>query len=354
MQLRFRRTRNPDELGGIKIPYDTARRGPHRLAWYLILGLVLSPILYLGVRALAGSFSRIANGSVALDELQIRASEAGSVRELPIIPGDRITAGETLAVLDSAELDAALARNGAQLDNLQAADRGVVAARATVGQELALLDRAEQYQRNRRAAIEELFRRGAATHAELDAATADLTAAEMSLLQARRELIAQTPAADVARAERTVLERRLGDLTTHAPFAGRALTVLVKRGQYVTAGEPMIVVARLEEPRVVAYVSPKFARHLATGSAATVYFPDGTRLRAAVAAAPKLATRMPPEVVDQFGLRPMTIVLQLLPQQRWPQAERIQGLPVVVRFESRWERTGVGAWAGRALGWFAH
>ena len=354
MRLRFRRTRAPDELDGVAIPYDKTRRGAHRLAWYLILGLVLSPILYLGVRALAASFSRTANGSVVLDELQIGASEAGRVRELPVNPGDRIAAGEVLAALDSAALDAAFARNAAEIAGLQAANRGAGAARAAIDRELSLLDRSVRYQRNRRTAIYGLFRRGAATRAELDAATSDLTAAETSVLRARRDLAARTPGADVASAERSVLERRLEALTVHAPFNGRVLAVLVKPGQYVAAGDPLIAVARLAEPRVIAYVSPKFATRLAVGGMATVYFPDGTRLRTRISTTPRLTARMPPDLVDQFGLRPMTIVLQLFPQQRWPHAELVAGLPVVVRFESPWERSAAGSWLGGALGWLAH
>ena len=309
MQLRFRRNRAPDEIDGVKIPYDKSRRGRHRLAWYLILGLVLSPILYLGAHALAGTFSHTANGTVILDELEIRASEAGSVRELRTNPGDPVAVGETLAVLDSVELDSALARSDAQLDRQTAAERGAHAARATIEQELGLHERGVQYQRERRAAIERLFSRGAATLAELDEATARLAAAELSLLHARRELGAQAP--DAAPAERAVLDRRSRALTAIAPFDGRTLRVLVKPGQYVAAGEPLMIVAQLDQPRVVAYVSPKFATHLEVGTPATVYFPDGMRLRVLVAATPKLTERMPPDLVDQFGLRPMTVVLQL-------------------------------------------
>ncbi|HVC01638.1 MAG TPA: biotin/lipoyl-binding protein [Steroidobacteraceae bacterium] len=354
MQLRFRRTRAPDEIDGVAIPYDKARRGTHRLAWYLILGLVLSPILYLGMRTLAASFTRTANGSVVLDELQISASETARVSALAVHAGDRIAAGETLATLDSADLDAALARNAAQRAGLRAQIRGAGAARTAIGRELVLLNRSALYQRERRAAVYELFRRGAATRAELDAATADLIAAETAVLQARRGLLAQTPAADPASAERSVLQERLEALTVRAPFNGRVLAVLVKPGQYVASGDPLIVVARLDAPRVIAYVSPKFATRLTIGATATVYFPDGTRLRTRIATTPRLTARMPPDLVDQFGLRPMTIVLQLLPRQRWPRAERVAGLPVVVRFESPWENTAVGSRLGRAVGWFAH
>lgn len=353
MQIRFRRARAPDEIKGVKIPYDKRQRGAHRLAWYLILAVVLSPILYLAARALAASYSYTANGTVALDEMEIRAGELAVVRELKVNPGDRITAGQLLAVLDSAELDAALARNGAQLESGKAADRDGRTARAAIGQELDVRERSVWYRRDRRAGIERLVHQGAATLAELDAATADLAVTETALLQVRRELAAQNSAADSAPAERAVLEARRRALTIHAPFDGRTLEVPVKPGQYVSAGEPMIIVAQLDRPRVIAFVPPKFGTNLEVGTPATVHFPDGMRLHARVAAAPRLTQRMPADLVDQFGLRPMTVVLQLLPQDRWPDADRVQGLPVVVRFEAEWEHGEIGAGIGRALGWFA-
>lgn len=353
MQFSFRRTRTPDTIDGVKIPYDKTRRGAHRLAWYLVLCVVLSPILYLGARAIAASLGRTANGSVDLGQLEVRAGEFGAVHALNVNPGDRISTGEVLAVLDSADLAAAIARNAAQLADIQAATRGAQAQRSIADQELAVLEHGVQYQRERHAAIENLFNRGAATRAELDQATADLAAAELTRLRTRRELQGQVQAPGSAQAERQILELRRGALTIHAPFDGRALAVLVKPGQFVAAGETMMVIARLDQPRVIAYVSPKFATHLEVGTAAAVYFPDGTRLQAAVAAAPKLTARMPPDLVDQFGLRPMTVMLELLPQQRWPDAQRVQGMPVVVRFESPWENHAIGAWLGRTLGWFA-
>ncbi len=353
MHFSFRRTRAPDAIDGVKIPYDKTPRGSHRLAWYLVLGLVLSPILYLGARAIAASVGRTANGNVDLGQLEVRAGEFGAVRALNVNPGDRISAGEVLVVLDSADLAAALARNAAQLADARAADRGAQAERAAYDQERAVLERSLQYQRERRATVLDLFHRGAATRAELDQATEDLEAVELSRLRARRELLAQAQAPDTAQAEQRILEMRRSALTAYAPFNGRALAVMVKPGQYVNAGEPMMIVARLDQPRVIAYVSPKFATHLEVGTAAAVYFPDGTRLRAVVAATPKLTARMPPDLVDQFGLRPMTVVLELMPQQRWPDAQRVQGMPVVVRFESPWENHAIGAWFGQILGWFA-
>lgn len=63
-------TRQPDELAGAKIPYVTARRGSHRLARYLVLGAVLSPLLYMTARVITTSVSLTANGISVLQLFQ--------------------------------------------------------------------------------------------------------------------------------------------------------------------------------------------------------------------------------------------------------------------------------------------
>ncbi len=353
MKLRFRPVRLPDELDGEKIPYATGRRQAHRLTWYLVLTLVLSPIIYLSVRATASAFNRTANGTVDLGQQEIRASEAGIVRELSVDAGQQVSQDQPLLILDSSDLDAQTARNAAQLATDAATDRQASELREAAIQEFALQKRTVEYQRSRRTAVEELFNSGAATRAELDEATAAVAAAEMSLLRARRELSTTTTAPKLAHAERIVLDSRRRSLTAHAPHTGRVLAVLVKVGEYVTAGEPMVLLARLDQPRVIAYVAPRLGTALAVGSPATIYFPNGAHIRASISAAPRLTSRMPADLVDPFGMRPTTVMLDLAPQQLWPEDQLVQGLPVMVRFQSGWEATAAGAWLGQALGWLA-
>jgi multidrug resistance efflux pump len=339
MRIHFRRApeRSPDEIGGIKIPYVKGKRSVHRWLWYLILLVVVSPILYLSIGVLDSWLGLRADGSVLLDQQEVRAAEAGAVAELKANVGDLVSAGEALVVLDGAELDAAAARNSAQLQSLTASHPTAEARRLGLAQELRLREQALQYQQERRAVIEGLVRAGAATAAELQQADAAATEAEATLIHARQGSAADSASLDMARAERRVIEARRGAMTHRAPFAGRILEVLVKPGEYVSAGEPLIVMARFDNPRVVAYAPPKFATQLRIGALATIRFPDGTQTVASISEAPKVTQRMPADLVDQFGLRPMTVVLHLLPQEKWPDNQRIQGLPVAVRFHYRWE-----------------
>src|SRR5260370_3825377 len=124
MQMRFRtRQRAPDELGGLKIPYGGARRKRHKIAWYLILFAVLSPILLLLSSVVGAWLTLTANGTVFLEQQEIRAARAGRITLMNVAAGDMVRAGETVGALATPELDAAAARNaGERLSRLAGAD----------------------------------------------------------------------------------------------------------------------------------------------------------------------------------------------------------------------------------------
>ena len=349
MQVRFRPAqRSPEELDGIKIPYAAGKGKAHKLAWYLILLAVLSPILYLSTGLAGAWLSLTANGTVFLEQQEVRAAQAGTVTRLDVKVGDALQTGQTVLVLDNFELTAAAARNAVERHAPAAAHLNAAAQAAM--EEVRLRERSLQYHQERRATIQTLVGDGAATVAELNTAESALTEAEAALQHARQTLAVNTLGTDTADIERSVLESRRRSMTHHAPFSGRVLEVLVSPGQYVSAGEPLVVVARLDNPHVVAYTPPKFGTLLQVGTRATIRFPDGTQTLAVIAEQPKLTQRMPSDLVDQFGLRPMTVVLTLLPQEKWPEHQRVQGLPVSVRFHYDWESSGLGRSIGALLG----
>jgi multidrug resistance efflux pump len=355
MRVNFRpRERAPDEIGGVKIPYLKPTRGTsHKVGWYLILLGVLSPILYLGAGVVGSWLALTATGAVTFQPQQIRATDSGFVTQLPIRPGDRVERGEALVTLDNYELDAAAARNGIAVQTSAAARRGVLRERRAQLAELLAREQALSYLRARRSRIGDLFREGAATDAELSAAAYQVTEAEAAVARAREALAENDNPGGADAADRELIERRMRSLRRLSPYTGRVLQVLVSPGEYVTAGEPLAIVANLDHPHVIAYVAPRDASRLHIGTLATIRFPDGKQILASVSALPWVTERMPADRVDQFGLRPTTAVLDLQPAAEWPPSERIQGLPVSVRFRYDWESTAPGRLIGELLGWLS-
>ncbi|HSY04783.1 MAG TPA: HlyD family efflux transporter periplasmic adaptor subunit [Steroidobacteraceae bacterium] len=350
MQVQFKsKPRAPDELGGVKILYAKARGKGHRLAWYLILLVVLSPIFVLLSGVVGSWLTLTANGTVSLEQHEVRAVRAARISRLTVAVGDRVEAGATLAELDSLDLDAAAAHNAVERQAAAQAQRGAYAQQQAALDELRLKERYVRYQRQRRDEIAALVDEGAATVAELDTAETAVTEAEVELVQLRATA-ARMPAASTAEVDHELLERQQDSMILTAPFGGRVLELGARQGEYVAPGEPVVVLARTDTARVLAYASPKFGTQLKVGMQATIRFPDGTRIRALIAEPPPLTQRMPADLVDQFGLRPMTVVLNLLPQERLSETQRVQGLPVTVRFHYAWESSGIGGFVGGLLG----
>jgi multidrug resistance efflux pump len=350
MQVHFRsRQRAPDELGGVKIPYVGARVKRHKIVWYLILFAVLSPILLVLTGVLGAWLTLTANGTVFLEQQEIRAAQAGRITQLNVAAGDVVTAGKTLAALDNLELDAAAARNAIERQAAAAARRSASAHKQSEAEELRVRERLLRYQQDRRATIASLVREGAATVAELSAVEVAAAEAELGLMQTRAAA-ARATGVNTAEVDHDLLESEQRSMTLRSPYGGRILDILAKQGEYVSPGEPLIVLARIDNPRVVAYASPKFAIRLKVGMTATIRFPDRTRTLARIAEPPTLTQRMPADLVDQFGLRPMTVVLTLLPSENLSDSQRVQGLPVSIRFHYDWESSAIGGVVGAMLG----
>jgi biotin carboxyl carrier protein len=217
-----------------------------------------------------------------------------------------------------------------------------------VSEELLLRERVLRYQRERRDAIAGLVQQGAATVAEQNSAESQAAEAEAGVLQARAA--AERAGVNTAEIDHDLIERQQRSMTLSSPYGGRVLELPAKPGEYVTPGEPLVVLARTDNPRVIAYTSPKFGIRLTVGMQATIRFPDGTRTLATVAEPPRLTQRMPVDLVDQFGLRPMTVVLNLTPADHLSENQKVHGLPVSVRFHYEWESSGLGKAVGSLLG----
>jgi len=199
----------------------------------------------------------------------------------------------------------------------------------------------------RRDAIAALVTDGAATAAELREADYALDQAAAAELQVRRSLTAAQPT--LARAASPGDSIDGGAVLERAPSAGKVLDIFVTPGEIVRAGDPLLLIGINASPKVVAYVPPDFATQIRAGSPATIFFADGTRARASVTEPARVTRRMPADLVDSFGMRPMMVVLKLSTANPWPQSQAIHGMPVSIRFHYRWEDGIAGPLAGRLL-----
>lgn len=234
---------------------------------------VIKPTLLAGERALE------LPGTVRpLEETRISPRVSGYVRRWLVDLGDKVTAGQLLAEIDTPELDAQLAQARAQLAQ----------ARAAVGQATAQRDLSKANATR----VASLSGQQLVSQTQLEQASTQAQTDEAHL--------AATHAA-VAAAEANV--RRLAGLTAFArvtaPFAGTITTRSIDRGTLVTEGNatPMFTVVATDPVRVFLDVPQSLAPSVKPGVAATITVRElgdrkleGTIARAAGALDPELHT----------------------------------------------------------------
>jgi len=167
----------------------------------------------------------------------ITARLLAPVREVRVSPGDRVRAGQTLIVLDGADLAAgaraarSAARAAEQASSaaaaeLQAAEAGAALARAS---------------HDRIAGLEA---RRSATAQELDDATAALRSAEARVAAASARVLQAASAVDSARAAGDQASTTESFTTISAPFDGMVTGNVVEPGNMASPGTPLL---RLED-----------------------------------------------------------------------------------------------------------
>ena len=191
------------------------------------------------------------------------------VREVRVVPGDRVRAGQVLLVLDGADL-------GAQARSARAAasaaDQGIAAANADREAAAAGLALA----RAAHARIEGLHARRSATAQELDEATAALRRAEANAAGADARARGAGSGLEGARAAADAAATTASFATIRAPFDGVVTEKLVEPGNMAAPGAPLL---RLEDTRAFrldVHVDESRAARISRGDTVRVRLDAGT------------------------------------------------------------------------------
>jgi RND family efflux transporter MFP subunit len=186
-----------------------------------------------------------------LEETRLYPRVSGYVRRWLVDLGDKVTAGQLLAEIDTPELDAQLAQARAQLAQ----------ARAAIGQATAQ----RGLSRSSAARVATLSDQQLVSKAQVEAAAAQAQTDEAILASAQSNVVGQ---------EANV--RRLGELAAFArvtaPFAGTITTRSIDRGSLVTEGNatPMFTVVATDPVRVFVDVPQSIAPSVRSGIAAAI------------------------------------------------------------------------------------
>lgn len=205
------------------------------------------------------------NGRLEATQVDIATKIAGRVIEIVPQEGDMVSAGEVVARLDKAELDAQLQQGQAEAqrsrETLAKAESDVQARQADVTLAQQQMQRAATLVEKGWTTREKYDQR----KQELDSATAALTAATKGIDEAQ----ASVKAAD-ANVER--LRSQLNDTTISSPVRGRVQYRLIEPGAVLSAGGRIATVLDLSDLYTTVFLPASVAGQLKIGDEARVVF----------------------------------------------------------------------------------
>ena len=202
---------------------------------------------------------------VAVSRAQIGSPVTGVVIERRVREGDRVQAGDVLAVLRADDMEAAVRDAEAALAQLQQSTRPQ--AQAALREAEARLTQATREAQRRR----DLFQQQAIAREEMEQAIQAETTARANTEQARltaRSLLAGNPAEAAARARVASSKAQLAKTTIRAEVAGTVLTRNAEPGDLVQPGRILFEIAQTGDTEIQVPLDEKNLEVLAIGQTA--------------------------------------------------------------------------------------
>ncbi|HVY45196.1 MAG TPA: efflux RND transporter periplasmic adaptor subunit [Minicystis sp.] len=193
----------------------------------------------------------------------LTSKTSGYVKKIAVLPGDRVRAGDVLAVLEANDVEANVRRARAGLAEAEAtraeAESALEAAKAS-----AVVSEATQGR------TAELLAKGAVARQEADEVEARFRAAAANERMASARVHATKSRIDQAKAELAEAQATLAYAKIVAPFAGRVIERRVDPGNLASPGTPLLVLEQDAGLRVEVAVDESHAQSIALGDRARV------------------------------------------------------------------------------------
>jgi HlyD family secretion protein len=203
------------------------------------------------------------NGRIEATQVDIATKLPGRVKDVLVREGDAVAAGQVLARMDMAGLEADLRLAEAQI--AQARHAGATA-RAVVAQRL----REVELARGMLERSQELVGRGFVSAQKLDADRTQMLAAEAVLVAARSRVVESEAAVASASAATARIATEIADGVLMAPRAGRVQYRLAEPGEVLAAGGKIASVLDLTDVYMTIFLPEAAAGRLEIGAEARI------------------------------------------------------------------------------------
>lgn len=211
-----------------------------------------------------------ASGRVEARAVRVGAGTGGRVLLLVVEEGDEVQRGQLLAEIDRRTPEAL---NAGARAAVAAAEENVVA----IGRRIAALESQLALARTEADRYRRLVSRDAAPRQAVDRAEAMLAQLENEVRAARASRTLAMRQTEAARAQARAASVQLDETSVRSPVSGVVEDELVREGEMVAPGAPLLVVRRLDETTVRVYLPIAEAQRIRPGMEVRAYteaFPD--------------------------------------------------------------------------------
>lgn len=203
----------------------------------------------------------VSNGRIEATQIDVATKLAGRVEDVTVNEGGFVEAGQTVARMDTATLQAELHQAEGQLAQSRHA---IATAKAVVEQRRSELNLAQSTLKR----SEELVARGFISSQKLDADRTQMLTAKAALVAAQSKVVEAESAVDAAVAATHRIKTELDDSVLKAPRAGRVQYRLAEPGEVLGAGGKVVSLLDLSDVYMTVFLPETTAGRLAIGAEA--------------------------------------------------------------------------------------
>lgn len=203
------------------------------------------------------------NGRIEAVQVDVATKISGRVREISASEGDLVQPGQTVALIDTSQLQAQLLR--AQAD-VASAESQVAAAEASIAQAKAQLVLTEQ----ELARSASLVEKGHTSREVYDTRVSQRDVAQANLKAGEAMLVSRQRSVDAAKAVAQEIQTQLDDCVLKAPTIGRVLYRLAEPGEVLSAGGRVLTLINLADVYMEIFLPAGQAHRVNVGNEARI------------------------------------------------------------------------------------
>jgi HlyD family secretion protein len=187
-------------------------------------------------------------GNFETDDVIVSAETAGKILEFYSEKGQKVEAGEILAVIDTVQMSLQLK----QLDSQAAA---IKAKRQSIQSQIAVLKEQKKNLLVNEERIRKMLKDGAATQKQLDDITGQISVIDKQIESTETQFTSVNKELEVLDAQRNIAFDQKSRCTVKSPVSGTILETYAEQGELTAPGKALFKIANLDELNLKVYVS---------------------------------------------------------------------------------------------------